>query len=167
MLTDNLSFAEAVLADIPMLLEWMKTPDVQQWWGAPEGHRQVLEGDIANPALDLRIVSSGQPFALVQDYDAHHWPKLVYANLPKGTRAIAAFIGVPTLLGQGLGRAFIRTRAEAILDAGAPLLAIDPAAENTRAIRAYRAAGFSGHAEMIDEDGIAVIPMTYKRGESQ
>ncbi|HIP24200.1 MAG TPA: GNAT family N-acetyltransferase [Rhodobacteraceae bacterium] len=166
MQTDNLSFAEATLADIPMLLDWMNTPDVRQWWGAPEDHKRVLEGDIANPALDVQIVSSGQPFALVQDYDAHHWPKSAYVAMPKGTRAMAAFIGVPALLGQGLGRVFIRTRANAILSAGAPLVAIDPAAKNTRAIRAYRAAGFAGDAEITDEDGVAVIPMTYKKGES-
>jgi aminoglycoside 6'-N-acetyltransferase len=125
----------------------------------------VLEGDIANPALNVQIVSEGAPFALVQDYDAHHWPKPAYAALPKGTRALAAFIGVPALLGQGLGRAFLRARAEAILAAGAPLVAIDPAVKNTRAIRAYRAAGFSGDAEIIDEDGIAVIPMIFTKGD--
>ena len=163
--TANLSFRAATLADIPMLLDWMQTPAVQLWWGAPDDHQRVLEGDIANPALDVQIVSGSQPFALVQDYDAHHWPKPAYAALPKGTRAMAAFIGVPALLGQGLGRTFLRARAEAILAAGAPLVAIDPAAKNTRAIRAYRSAGFSGDAKIIDEDGIAVIPMIFTKGD--
>ena len=163
MKTDSLSFMRATPADIPMLLDWMKTPDVQRWWGAPDDHQQVLKGDIANPALDIRIVSAGMPFALVQDYDAHHWAKTAYANLPEGTRAMAAFIGVPEQLGRGLGRAFIKARASALLDAGAPVVAIDPAVKNTRAIRAYRAAGFSGDAEIIDEDGVAVIPMTFTK----
>ncbi len=155
------------MADIPMLLDWMQTPDVQQWWGAPEDHRRVLEGDIANPALDMRIVSGGAPFALVQDYDAHHWPKPAYADLPKGTRAMAAFIGVPELLGKGLGRVFLQARAEALIIAGAPLVAIDPAADNTRAICAYRAAGFSGDAVIIDEDGVAVMPMIFKKDQNR
>ncbi len=166
MLTDSLSFRAATPADIPMLRDWMKTPDVQQWWGAPEDHQRVLENNIANPALDMRIVSTSQPFALVQDYDAHHWPKTAYASLPIGTRAMAAFIGVPALLGQGLGRAFIRARVRALLAADAPMVAIDPAAENARAIRAYRAAGFSGDVEIIDEDGVAVIPMIFKKDEN-
>ena len=164
----NYRFDPATPNHIPMLLDWMKAPDVQQWWGAPDDHVRVLQEDVANPALDMRIVTlNDTPFALVQDYDVHHWDKPLYAEHPKGSRAIAAFIGVPDMLGKGHGRRFLSERVEAIIKAGAPLVAIDPAAKNTRAIRAYRAAGFSGSAVQTDEDGLSVIPMIYKKDSSQ
>jgi aminoglycoside 6'-N-acetyltransferase len=62
--------------------------------------------------------------------------------LPAGSRAIDAFIGEPNMIGRGHGAAFLQRLALLLIDAGAPVVAIDPDAANLRARRAYARAGF-------------------------
>jgi aminoglycoside 6'-N-acetyltransferase len=119
------------------------TPEVVRWWGNPAEQYALLEQDLANPLMVMRIVAcDGRPFAYVQDYDVHTWPQAHFAHLPEGARGIDAFIGVPGMIGRGHGAAFLRERATELIAAGAPLVAIDPDAANLRARRAYAKAGF-------------------------
>jgi aminoglycoside 6'-N-acetyltransferase len=126
-----------------MLRAWLATPEVARWWGDPHEQYALLEEDLRNPLMVMRIVAfDGQPFAYVQDYHVHTWPQPHFADLPQGARGIDAFIGVPDMIGQGHGAAFLRARAMQLIAAGASLVAIDPDASNTRARRAYARAGF-------------------------
>ena len=137
------SFRPAAHADLPLLERWLRTPEVVRWWGDPGEQLELLRGDLAEPRMAMRIVSFGQrPFAYAQHYDVHAWPQLHFAKLPPGSRAIDAFIGEPDMLARGHGAQFLRLLTEDLLDQGAPLVAIDPAANNMRALRAYEKAGF-------------------------
>ena len=126
-----------------MLQRWLQTPEVIRWWGDPGEQLALLEGDLGEPLMAMRIVScDGSPFAYAQDYDVGSWPQAQFAGLPAGTRAIDAFIGEPGMIGRGHGAAFLRLLAQRLIDEGAPLVAIDPDVQNGRARRAYAKAGF-------------------------
>lgn len=126
-----------------MLRRWLRTPEVVRWWGDPNEQAALLEGDLNEPLMAMRIVSfANSPFAYAQDYDVGSWPQAQFAHLPAGTRAIDAFIGKPDMIGCGHGAAFLRLLAQRLISEGAPLVAIDPDLNNLRARRAYGSAGF-------------------------
>ncbi len=152
----------ATPADLPMLRRWLTAPDVVLWWGEPEEQARLLEEDLDNPLMTMRIVSfDGRPFAYAQDYAADSWPQAHFAGLPPGARAIDAFIGKPDMIGQGHGGAFLRLLAQRLLEEGATVVAIDPDVENLRARRAYARAGFAGEAVVQTGEGPAVL-MTFQ-----
>jgi aminoglycoside 6'-N-acetyltransferase len=163
------------------------TPEVVRWWGDPAEQYALLEEDLGNPLMVMRIVAfDTQPFAYVQDYDVHTWPQAHFAHLPEGARSIDAFIGVPDMVGRGHGAAFLRERAGQLIShqpekcvgaadvssgaplavfasadarkiAGAPVVAIDPDAANLRARAAYAKAGFIGDTIVATAAGPVVV----------
>jgi aminoglycoside 6'-N-acetyltransferase len=141
-----------------MLRTWLATPEVVRWWGAYQEQYALLEEDLGNPLMAMRIVAcDGRPFAYVQDYDVHTWPQAHFAHLPEGARGIDAFIGVPDMIGRGHGAAFLRERAIELIAAGAPLVAIDPDTANLRARAAYAKAGFIGDTIVATAAGPVVV----------
>jgi aminoglycoside 6'-N-acetyltransferase len=156
--TNTYTFRPASTADLPLLRRWLQTPEVVRWWGNPAEQLALLEEDLSNPLMTMRIVScAGQPFAYAQDYDVNSWPQMHFAGLPAGTRAIDAFIGEPAFIGRGHGGRFLRLLAEQLRSGGAPLVAIDPDVENLRARRAYANAGFRGNTIVETGAGPAVL----------
>lgn len=151
-------FRPATPVDLPMLRQWLRTPEVIRWWGDPEEQAALLQEDLNEPRMVMRIVSfEGGPFAYAQDYAVHVWPQLHFAHLPFGARAIDSFIGEPDMIGRGHGSAFLRLLAERLRAEGAPVVAIDPDIENLRARRAYEKAGFRGDAVVETGEGPAVL----------
>jgi aminoglycoside 6'-N-acetyltransferase len=68
------------------------------------------------------------------------------------------------MIGRGHGAAFLQLLALRLLAAGAPLVAIDPDAENLRARKAYRKAGFHEQAIAATEEGqVAVMTFSASR----
>lgn len=136
-------FRPATRLDLPMLQEWLRTPDVVRWWGEPAEQYALLSEDIDEPGMTMLIVSfDGADFAYAQHYAVHRWPQPHFEHLPVGARAIDAFVGVPAMIGKGHGRAFLRLLATDLIAAGAPMVAIDPDIANARARAAYAPAGF-------------------------
>jgi aminoglycoside 6'-N-acetyltransferase len=152
------SFRSARRADLPMLQRWLHAPEVVRWWGDPDEQAALLEGDLSEPLMVMRIVSfDGTPFGYAQDYDVGSWPQPQFADLPAGTRAIDAFIGEPAMIGRGHGAAFLRLLALALIKEGAPLVAIDPDVRNSRARRAYARAGFVEQNIFAANDGAIAL----------
>ena len=152
------SFRSARHSDLPMLQRWLHGPEVVRWWGDPDEQFALLEGDLSEPLMVMRIVSfNGAPFAYAQDYDVGSWPQPQFADLPAGTRAIDAFIGQPAMIGRGHGAAFLRLLALKLIDEGAPMVAIDPDARNGRARRAYARAGFVEENRFATDDGAIAL----------
>ncbi len=140
-------FRPATLEDAALIFSWRHTAPVRAWWGDPE---PLLAEDLADPRIAIHIVEhAGRPFAYLQDYDVHGWDGHHFAYLPPGARGIDQFIGVPEMLGQGHGTAFLRQRVADLFAAGAPAIGTDPHPDNARAIAAYRKVGFhiAGPAE--------------------
>jgi aminoglycoside 6'-N-acetyltransferase len=104
----------------------------------------------------MRIVQRDRvPFAYAQHYDVGSWPQPQFAHLPKGSRAVDAFIGEPGMIGRGHGSQFLRLLAIELRRQGAPVVAIDPDSDNWRARRAYHRAGF--REDLTVEGGGAVV----------
>ena len=152
------AFRLAVREDLPLLRGWLRTPEVVRWWGDPVEQSALLEEDMNEPRMVMRIVSfEGRPFAYVQDYDVHVWPQPHFEHLPAGSRAIDAFIGEPDMIGRGHGSTFLALLAAQLRAEGAPVVAIDPDMDNVRARRAYEKAGFSGDAVVETGEGAAIL----------
>lgn len=152
------SFRHATHADLPLLRGWLHTPEVIRWWGNPDEQRLLLRLDLDEPRMTMRIVScDGRPFAYAQDYEVHTWPQPHLAHLPPGTRAIDTFIGDPDMIGCGHGSRYLRMLAKRLLAEGAPLIAIDPDADNVRAQRAYARAGFRTETRVETASGPVVL----------
>ncbi len=146
-----------------MLRRWLRMPEVVRWWGAPEEQAALLEGDLNEPLMVMRIVSFNRsPFAYAQDYDVASWPQVQFSHLPAGTRAIDAFIGEPDMIGRGHGSAFLRRLAERLISEGASVVAIDPDVANLRARRAYAKAGVV-EDRSADTRGDAVSVMLFRQ----
>lgn len=151
-------FRPATRADLPLLRRWLRTPEVTRWWGDPDEQAALLEGDLDDPRMVMRMVAfEGRPFAYAQDYDVHAWPQHHFADLPPRSRGIDAFIGEPEMIGAGHGSAILRLLAERLRAEGAPVVAVDPDPDNLRARRAYERAGFRGSVEVATEWGPAIL----------
>jgi aminoglycoside 6'-N-acetyltransferase len=152
------SFRPAVAGDLPRLRRWLHAPEVVRWWGDPREQFELLRADLSEPRMAMRIVSfNGRPFAYAQDYAVHAWPQPHLTHLPRGSRAIDSFIGWPSMVGRGHGSAYLNLLAQRLYAEGAPLVAIDPAADNLRALRAYERAGFRFEARVETEGGQSAL----------
>jgi len=119
-----------------------------RWWGDPAHELTLLAEDLDQPLMDQWIVEfDGMPYCV------HSWPQKHLEHLPADARAIDAFIDVPEMLGKGHGGRFLRQLAMMLVEQGAPLVAIDPDADNLRARRAYARAGFKAEAIVQAADG--------------
>jgi len=145
-----------------MLRRWLATPEVVRWWGDPVREAALLEEDLGEAAMVMRIVSfDGRCFAYAQDYDVGKWPQRHLQDLPPGSRAVDTFIGKPDMIGCGHGAAFMRLLARLLIQEGASRVVIDPAVDNVRARRAYSRAGFAGES-VVSSDSGPVVVMTFK-----
>jgi len=147
--------------DLPMLRRWLETPECVRWWGDPDAQYALLEEDLSNPRMRMRLVClDGRPFAYVQDYDIGSWPQGFLAHLPAGTRAVDTFIGESDMLGRGHGSVFLRQVCEQLIAEGAPCVVIDPDPANERARRAYARAGFAEQGLVDTPEGFVAL-MTF------
>lgn len=145
------AFRRMAESDLPMLRQWLETPEVRTWWGDPDEQYALVSGDLHEPSIRLWIVShDGLPFGYIQDYDPQAWPGHHFLDKPPGTRGIDQFIGVPAMIGRGHGNAFIRMHVQRLFTDGAPRVVTDPDPENARAIRAYRKAGFTAYGRNVE-----------------
>ena len=143
---------------MPRLRAWLRTPEAVRWWGDPDEQAAMLEDDLTEPRMAMRLVYlDAKPFAYAQDYAVHSWPQAHFAGLPPASRAINSFIGEPEMIGRGHGSAYLRLLAARLRAEGAPVVAIDPAADNMRARRAYEKAGFVGDGIVETSAGPAVL----------
>jgi len=145
-------------ADLPLIRQWLETPQVAQWWGDADTQFELVSGDLAHPAIDQFIVATdGRPFAYLQCYDPHVWPENGFGRLPYGTRGIDQFIGEADMIGRGHGSTFVRAFVDAQLAAGTPSVITDPDPANLRAVRAYEKAGFNKDRLVDTPNGPAIL----------
>lgn len=158
MSADAYSFRPATRDDLTLLRAWLRTPEVQRWWGDPAKQKALLHDDIEEPDISMwMVLHEGRPFAYAQHYHVQAWPQPHFARLPHDACAIDAFIGEPNMIGKGHGSAFLRQLALRLRDDGAETIAIDPNADNVRARSAYRNAGFRGQCVVETKNGPAVL----------
>ena len=116
--------------DEPELRRIHATPQVMHWWDVPEESFPWDEPE----STRLTIMVDGRVAGLIQYWEETE-PKYRHAG-------IDMFLD-PELHGQGIGTdALTRLVRHLIDDLGHHRITIDPAADNTAAVRAYQKAGF-------------------------
>jgi aminoglycoside 6'-N-acetyltransferase len=156
--TKTYGFRRMTEADLPLLRQWLQTPDAAAWWGELDDEMQNLAADLQEPGMRLWIVSLNEtPFAFLQDYDPHAWADHPFNDLPQGTRGIDQTIGVPEMIGKGHGSAFIAQHVQRLFAEGAAVVCTDPDPGNARAIRAYEKAGFARFEQRSTEWGDCLL----------
>lgn len=156
-------FPRVGYSDLPLLRAWLDQPHVRQWWTGGEDEIAHIAARIGGDETDMRLVTlDGTPFAYVQDYAVDPAGMPYYADLPAGSRGMDTFLGDPAFLRQGHGRGYLAARAAELL-AGAPVVAADPSPDNIRAVRTWRAAGFSGSRVVTGDDGQPALVLTRRR----
>lgn len=159
--TSRYQFSPVTPADFPLLSEWLSRPHVREWWDAAEPFSQEK---LQDHRVRRWIVSKDDtPFAYIQDYTVHGWPDHHFYGLPEGSRGIDQYIGTPDMLGKGHGPAFISEHLQALFESGAPAVATDPHPNNSRAIAAYRKAGFEAFGPPLETPWGLVLPMKTSR----
>jgi aminoglycoside 6'-N-acetyltransferase len=144
-------------ADLPLVRDWLKSPEVVRWWGDPGEQYALVSGDLDHPDMDQFIVSiDDRPFGYIQCYALSAWNQ-GFGSQPPGTRGIDQFIGEPGMIGGGHGSHFIRQFVDALLRSGTPRVVTDPDPANARAVRAYEKAGFERDRLVDTPDGPALL----------
>lgn len=162
-MTETYGFRRMTEADLPLLRQWLQTPEAAAWWGELDKEMENLAADLHEPGMRLWIVNrDDQPLAFLQDYDPHSWAYHPFNDLPKGTRGIDQTIGIPEMIGKGHGSAFIAQHVQRLFDEGAALVCTDPDPMNARAIRAYEKAGFVRHEQRSTEWGDCLLMVARK-----
>ena len=116
-----------------MLVELLQHPEVRAWWG--DYDEAKLRDEVADPGHRCWTIEiDGEPAGLLEVTEESD-PD--YRNV-----ALDIFIGAQ-YHGKGLGAEALRTMLRRMFDErGHHRATIDPAVENERAIRSYRAVGF-------------------------
>jgi len=119
--------------DKAKLTEIFSDPEVARWWGDPAvSVRDAL--NVEEGGSHFVIELDGETIGFIQSYEEDD-PMYRHASLDIS-------LGSPWL-GKGLGPDALRTLAHYLIDElGHHRLTIDPAAHNTRAIKAYESVGF-------------------------
>ena len=162
-----ITFEPVTPAHVPLLRGWLSTPEARQWWGEPEEEiRLILEGEASGESRGFIAVHEAHgPFAYIQCWDCALVPPHLVAEEPwvadqaPGTLGVDITIGVPDLIGRGLGSQAVRAFCDRLFAQGAPRLLIDPDAANGRAVRAYEKAGFTRFNEYTAPDGSVTLLM--------
>lgn len=143
--------------DLPLIRQWLETPEVVRWWGEPDEQYELVSGDLDHPDMDQFIVAlDDHPFGYIQCYALSAWNQNFGAQ-PAGTRGIDQFIGDPDMIGRGHGSGFIRQFVDPLLISGIPRVVTDPDPGNQRAVRAYAKAGFQSDRVVDTPDGPALL----------
>lgn len=157
----NYDFRRFTLNDIALLRRWLNVAHVKAWW--PDLEKQIAQivEDLDTPHTDMRVVElSHIPFAFISDFDAAASKKPEFADLPKGTRGLATFVGHSDFFGSGHSSEYIQARVRSLRQNSA-LVAVAPNTTDTRTIAIYRDAGFHPRRMATTADGKLVQVMTH------
>jgi aminoglycoside 6'-N-acetyltransferase len=127
------SVRAATDADAELLVSWHEDPDVARYWdGKTFTHEQML-ARLARPHVDPYIIEAdGRPIGYLQ----------AWFGTASTDAGLDMFL-VPEARGRGLGPDAARTLATYLLQEVEPnRLTVDPYLWNSRAIRAWKKAGF-------------------------
>jgi aminoglycoside 6'-N-acetyltransferase len=131
---DRVLLRPATEADLDAMVALLSEPAVACWWGAYDAGR-VRRDHLDDDASETYAIEVGDQLAGIL---------LVYEEPEPDYRHAALDISLRTdLHGRGLGREALRAAVDHLIrERGHHRFTIDPAADNERAIRCYRAVGF-------------------------
>ena len=160
--------------DLPLLLDWRSRPHVTEWspkYASLEELRARYLPRISgeNTTTPYLVFRGDEAIAYVQSYVAADvgdgwWPD----ESDPGTLGTDQFLAHEADLGRGLGTRMVCEFLEVLFqDPTVHRIQVDPAPDNTRAIRCYEKVGFHGTTTLMTPDGPARLMVlersTYRR----
>lgn len=127
--------APTLTEDIPALAAIRATPEVRARWRGEDDLEGEIAGDLEDPGIVCLTIRYEQRIVGMIQWYSEEEPDYRHAG-------IDLFLD-PAVHGRGLGTDAVRTLARHLVDDhGHHRLVIDPAADNTAAIRCYEKVGF-------------------------
>jgi aminoglycoside 6'-N-acetyltransferase len=117
--------------DLDALADIISSPGVREWWGPIESAEQLSSELAEDPA-----------FAIEVDGELAGWLGFEEVDDPNYMQAALDIVLAPPFQDRGLGPEALRLAIRWFTERGHHRFTIDPAADNERAIAAYRAVGF-------------------------
>ncbi len=146
----------------------------RQWWGEPTQElanvAAMLAGEDTTEPFIFHL--AGRPAGYIQVWSIgdHQRPPWIETDpwlmaLTPETVGVDIAIGAPDDLGRGIGPAVLSAFVARLRHQGHREIIIDPDPANTRAIRAYRKAGFRPIADLAAHcDGATLIMKHHRTG---
>jgi aminoglycoside 6'-N-acetyltransferase len=157
--SDALGWRRLTAADLPLLAQWLRDPQVARWWNHESSAAAVardfgpsVRGE--EPGEDLVVTVDGEPVGLVQRSVIRDYPQelaefAAIVDVPEGALELDYLIGTAARRGRGLGTrmiaAVVQDTWSAYPEAPAVLAAV--VAENVASWRALEKAGLRRIAE--------------------
>lgn len=170
----NFCFKPLVKRHLPLLLKWLNSPHVQEFWDTGtvwtkemidakygsyvEGYKLINGKKL--PIDAFIIYHNNYPIGYIQVYNAAKFPRYGYdvsevlQGTPYGDAHLAAldiFIAEADLIGKGIGSSAMKQFLHEIVWHNFDGCLVDPVKINARAIRAYEKAGFVKVTETPDQ----------------
>ena len=150
----NVLFRPMLEEDLPLLADWLREEHLQRWWKDPTAPDNVeahyvprIRGD--DPTEMFVIVWKGRDVGMIQRYRIDDEPEWQQSLAPSGlTFGIAAgidyAIGVPELVGKGIGTAVIDAFSAGVFDRYPDVdsIVVTPQAANRASCRVLEKAGY-------------------------
>lgn len=179
----DISFRRLTESDFPLILKWVESPHVKQWWDQDvvytldsvkkkygeyvQGYKTV-EG-ARKPISAYIIICDSKPIGYIQYYNAYDFPRNgeQMKNLPASLAALDLFIGEVTYTRQGIGSKAVSLFLDEIVFKAFDYALVDPVSQNSSAIKAYENAGFKTHNVSHVEGVCLMIKPNVSKDESR
>lgn len=153
---NKISFEPLHLDHLTILHDWLQQPHVMEFWN--DGHRTL--DDVKRHYFIRSDVKSwiahvnGHPFAYVQIYMVTPQHELAQWKSPTtSTLGMDLFIGDAAFIGKRLSSPIINSFIKECLPGYYPCrLLVDPDAKNSKAISAYKKAGFESLGQLLSDN---------------
>jgi aminoglycoside 6'-N-acetyltransferase len=150
----DVSFRPMVEGDLPMLADWLREEHVQRWWKDPTAPDDVEAHYLPrilgiDPTEMFVIVWEGRDIGMIQRYRLDDNPDWELSLAPSGlsfgvASGIDYAIGVPEMIGRGIGSAAVATFSAAVFERYPDVerIAVTPQAANRASCRVLEKAGY-------------------------
>ncbi len=168
----TINFSPLKEAHFPLLLKWLETPHVKEWWDQDVKWTEKLIREkygsyvkeykklklpdkvIEQPMHAFIILFNDNPIGYIQYYNAYAFPGeqgYILEGLPSSLASIDLFIGEKEYVGKGLGPKLMDKLIQDYIFKNFDAVFVDPDINNKGAIRAYEKSGFKVVREFPNE----------------
>lgn len=166
----KIKFIALSISDFPLLLKWLETPHIKQWWDQNIIHTEEsvkekyssyvegykLENGEKKPISSYIICIDDKPIGYIQIYNAYDFDHIT--GLPESLGKIDFYIGEEEYLRRGIGAKILNAFDYQSFD----YILVDPDLGNITAIKTYEKAGFKKFQESLNTNEIWMIKENLK-----
>lgn len=134
----------ATSADWPLIREWLRRSDIQEWWGPASATEAEVNIALNSAQAICRIIEADQQaVGYAHAVDATLWGDNLPDELEPGTWDLDLFVASEAHRGRGVGQVALAALAEEVFATTLAIaVCVFPSVRNERAVRAYEKAGF-------------------------